>query len=199
MTDPTPFHLHHPAISAQQVRAECARELAQRRRFYDRRINEGRMTAEEAAHERTCAEAWLADVDRIIAFEAASAAAWERFKANPAEPHVLHLPPPSHPVSWRDRRAALARELSLRARVYPRRIEEGAMTRAAADHQRACLAALADRYDDGFDWTASNGERPQWASTAPTEETRAARREWDQHRQAVEARRQPATQGEMAI
>lgn len=199
MTNPTPFHLHFPAITAEHVRAECARELAQRRRFYQRRVNEGRMMAEESEHELACAEAWLADVDRIIAFEAASAAAWERFKANPAEPHVLYLPAPSHAVTWRDRRAAIGRELQLRARVYPRRVEEGAMTRAAADHQRACLEALAERYDDGLDWTASNGERPQWASTAPTEETRAARREWDQHRQAVEARRQPAKQGEMAI
>jgi len=196
----TPFHSRHPAITAQHVLAECRRELGQRRRFYPSQIAGGRMTQAQADHQLACTAAWASDVERIIAFEAAAAEAWDRYKGNPGDPVTVTLPPPAHAMGWKDRRAALGRELAMRARVYPRRVEESAMTKADADHRIACLAALAARYDDGFDWTASNGERTHWGLTFPLpNEIAQARREWEEHRQAVEARREGMRQEEMAL
>lgn len=36
------------------------------------------------------------------------------------------------------------RELTMRQRVYPRRVADGKMTQKAADHEIACMAAIVD-------------------------------------------------------
>lgn len=189
-----PFHLRFPAITAAQVLAECARELEQRRGFYPRRIAEGRMTAEEAEAQIAVAAAWHADVARIIAFEDAAHRSGGDLAGREAAPP---LPAPSHGIAWATRREALRRELALRARVWPTRITEGRMTAAQADHRRDCLLALAARYDDGFDWRASNGERTRFGLVEAASEILAARREWQEHCASVDAERAPPQQKEM--
>lgn len=163
-------------ITAQHVAAECARELAQRRNFYPTRVGEGRMSQDEADHQMAAAAAWLNDAQRIAAHD---------YTPQP-------LAPADHKISWAARREGLRRELGLRARVFPARVAEGRMTQADADQRRDCLMALAARYDDGFDWTASNGERPRFGLVHNVpEQVEQARREWHTHWETVAASRQP--------
>ena len=168
-------------ITAQAVLAECARELAQRRNFYPGRVAEGRMLQDEADHQLAVAAAWHQDAQRIAASD---------YTPQP-------LAAATHGISWHARREGLARELALRARVYPARVAEMRMTQAEADQRRACLMALAARYDDGFDWIASNGHRTRFGLVEAPEEILAARREWQDHRAAVEAARAPLEQKEL--
>ena len=175
------LHPAYPRITPQAVLVETQRELAQRRNFYPGRVAEGRMSQAEADHQLALAAAWHQDAQRIAASDYTSAP----------------LPPATHTVSWQARREGLARELALRARVYPTRVAELRMTQAEADHRRACLMALAARYDDGFDWIASNGHGPRFALVDATPEILAARREWQDHCAAVEAARQPLEQKEL--
>lgn len=163
------IHSLFPDITPQAVLAECARELAQRRSFYPGRVAEARMSQAEADHQFALAAAWHQDAQRIAASD--------------YTPNVL--PPATHGISWQARREGLARELALRARVYPSRVAEMRMTQGEADHRRACLMALAARYDDGFDWIASNGHRTRFGLVEAPEEILAARREWQDHWQAV--------------
>lgn len=173
------LHPLYPEITAQAVLAEAGRELAQRRSFYPTRVAEGRMSQDEADHQLAVALAWLNDVQRIAAHD---------YTPEP-------LAPANHSISWPARREGLRRELGFRARVYPARVAEGRMTQAQADQRRDCLMALAARYDDGFDWIASNGERPHWAMVYMVpEQVEQARREWYAYRETVEASRQPQMQ-----
>lgn len=172
------FHNLHPDITPQAVLAETQRELAQRRNFYPGRVAEARMSQAEADHQLALAAAWHQDAQRIAASD---------YTPSP-------LPPATHGISWQARREGLSRELALRARVYPARVAEMRMTQAEADHRRACLMALAARYDDGFDWIASNGQRTRFGLVEAPEEILAARREWQDHRAAVDAARAPITQ-----
>lgn len=167
------FHLRHPNITAAHVVRECARELEQRRRFYPTRITEGRMLADEAERQLAVAAAWLEDARRIADSD---------YTPDP-------LAPPGHTISWAERRTALARELGLRSKVYPRHIATARMTQADADHRRACLLALAARYDDGFDWRASNGERTHFGTTHAAPAICKAREEWAEHYRNVELTR----------
>jgi hypothetical protein len=170
------LHPRFPVITAAHVLRECARELEQRRNFYPRRIAEGRMMPDEADRQLAIAAAWLEDAGRIEASD---------YRPDP-------LAPATHGSSWGERRTALARELGLRARIFPQRVAEGRLTPADADHRRDCLAALAARMDDGFDWIASNGARPQWAAASTTPAIEQARAEWQEHCQRVDHERQAA-------
>jgi hypothetical protein len=175
------LHPLFPAITAQHVLAECTRELAQRRNFYPGRVAEMRMTQEEADHQLSCAAAWQQDAQRIAASD-----------YTPAP-----LAAATHGLTWAARRDSLRRELLLRARVYPGRVAEMRMTQAEADHRRDCLMALAARYDDGFDWIASNGARTRFGLVDAPEEILAARREWQDHSAAVDTARAPLQQKEL--
>lgn len=175
------IHSLFPAITAQHVLAECAREMTQRRNFYPGRVAEGRMSQAEADHQLALAAAWHQDAQRIAASD-----------YTPAP-----LAPATHGMTWADRREGLRRELALRARVYPSRVAEMRMTQAEADHRRDCLAALAARLDDGFDWIASNGHRPRFALITAPPEILAARREWQAYSAAVDAARAPMQQKEL--
>lgn len=177
-------HMHFPEISLAMIAAELAREDQLRRRFYPGRVETLRMSQADADHELAAIAALRQDVARLEA-------CW--FTPN-------RLAPPSHSCSWIDRRAAIAREIDLRRRVYPRHIEDGKLLEDDARHRIACLEALAAIYDDGLDWQASNGQRPAFHLVAGiTPETERARREWASHSQRVSTLRNPATQGEMAI
>ena len=195
----TPFHHRHPAITNEAVLEECRRELEQRRRFYPARIHQGRMIRAEADREIALCAAWGEDVERIITFESAAALRWQQFRQSEGREGlaITTLCAAIHGLTWNARREALAREIALRARVYPQRVAEARMTRSEADRQIAALEALADRYDDGFDWHASNGIRPQLGLPETTEAIAQATSEWHTHRQAVEARRAPAQQKEL--
>ncbi len=175
------LHPLYPAITAAHVFAECARELAQRRNFYPGRVADMRMSQAEADHQLALAAAWHEDAQRIAASD-----------YTPAP-----LAPASHGMTWAARREGLARELTLRARVYPSRVAELRMTQAEADHRRDCLAAFAARLDDGFDWIASNGARPRFALLEVADDILAARREWQDHSAAVDAARAPMQQKEL--
>lgn len=174
---PMNFHHAHPATAA-QIAAELARELAMRRQVYPGRVREGRMTQDEAGRQIAIAEAWADDLRRCISPPGA-------------------IPDATHRIPWAERRAALTRELAWRERVFARRVAEGAMTRADAAHRTACLAALAARYDDGFDWRASNGLAPD--ILARDAEGRVAWAEWQDHRAQVEARDHPPQQEELTL
>jgi hypothetical protein len=95
--------------------------------------------------------------------------------------------------------AEVARELEQRRNFYPRRIAEARMTQAEARQRSDALAALAARYDDGFDWIASNGEGPRFAIITATPEIEQARREWDEHLASVTAHTNPPQQQELLM
>lgn len=181
-----PAHLRHPAITLEAIEIELRREADMRARVYPTRIATAKMTPKQAECEIAVCAAWLADVGRL--------------RASWFTPHPLA--PATHGISWNDRRRALDREIALRARVYPDRVATAKMTPDQAERQIACLTCLAAIYDDGFDWIAGNGALPS--------QDEQARREWNDHWQAVEARqraqaaaggsanKKPAKQKEMA-
>ena len=175
--NPDRFHHAHPA-TAEQIASELEREISMRRQVYPGRVADGRMTQAEAARQIAIAAAWAEDLRRCT---------------SPPGP----LPTATHGFTWAERRAALTRELAFRARVFGRRVAEGAMTRADAAHRTACLEALAARYDDGLDWRASNGRRPNCLDRDP--DGRIAWKEWQDQRAAVDLRNTPAKQGELSL
>lgn len=174
------MNLHHlfPGITDAMVEAELAREEEQRKRFYPRRVETLQMDKAEAEHQLAVAAAWREDL--------------ARFTGQP-------LQPARHGLSWKVRRIAIAREIDMRRRHYPRFIEELKLTREDAAHRLACLEALAARYDDGLDWTGPGGSHCTHSAFASTADDRAAAEAWATHRAEVEARRNPAEQGEMRL
>lgn len=178
------FHHAHP-VTAAQIAAELAREQAMRRKVYPARVADCRMTQAEADHELAIVAAWIEDLERIGARQVHTAG--------------YGSPPPRHGMAWTDRRRGLERELALRSRVFPRRVAAGDMTAEDAAHRTACLAALAARYDQGWDWLASNGLPPSLSAIPPTPEQAQAQREWAAHVETLAPKSQPAKQEEMAI
>ncbi len=180
----TPAHPLYPDITLAMIAAELEREAQLRRRVYPDRVATARMTPAEAEWQHALCAAWAADVARMIA-------SW--FTPHP-------LAPPTHAVSWADRRRGLARELEFRARIYPDRVATARMTPAESSQRIRCLEALAAIYDDGFDWIAGNGARPAFAQLEPDEATLQARQDWDAHWRQVNELRHPAQrQGEMQL
>lgn len=179
-----PAHRLFPDISLEAIANELDREARMRARVYPGRVETARMTKDEAEREIQLCDAWRRDVQRLTV-------SWYLGNA---------LPPANHPFRWIDRRQGLERELGFRRRIYPDRIDSARMTRDDARKQIDCLQALAEIYDDGLDWVASNGELPRFHLVAGiTPEIEQARREWAEHTGRVDARRNPAKQGEMAI
>jgi hypothetical protein len=130
----TPHH-RYPDVSWQDLRAEIETEIEQRRSTYQRRVEKGMMLRDVADRELAIAEALRDDVDR--------------FRTGAGECR--------HAFTWRDRHAALTRELELRARYYPEWISKGRITQAVADRRRRILECLRAIYEFGQDWTPSNG------------------------------------------
>lgn len=50
------------------------------------------------------------------------------------------------PFTTTEKRAAVEREITLRKRVYPRRVEDGKMSQKLADAQIAVMEAIAEDY-----------------------------------------------------
>lgn len=178
-----PFHHAHAPTGA-QIAAELEREIAMRRQVYPGRVADGRMTQDEMARQIALAQAWAEDLRRC--------------QSPPGNP-VTPLPAPRHGFTWADRREGLTRELAFRARVFGRRVAEGAMTRADAAHRTACLEALAARYDDGLDWRAANGLPPCPVKAVWGGPAAEAWAEWQVHRARIERPDQPANQKELAL
>lgn len=177
-----PAHRLFPHITLDAIANELDREAAMRQRVYPGRVETARMTQAEATREIALCDAWRHDAMRLTV-------GWYTGNA---------LPPPAHDFSWTDRRQGLERELSFRRRIYPDRIATARLSKADADRQVDCLQALAEIYDDGLDWIASNGERPRHHLVQGiTPAIEQARREWATHCQRVDARRNPAKQGEL--
>lgn len=148
-------HMAFPQVSLEALAAELAREAEARAAFYPGRVAKGNMLQAEADRELAIAGAWQEDLRRIRS-------CWfER----PGEPPA----PAMHGLAWRDRRAALLRELDLRRRIYPEWIAGGRMLEAQAAHRIACLACLLAIYEDGWDWRASDGATPATSATAAQE------------------------------
>ncbi|WP_226019741.1 hypothetical protein [Novosphingobium sp. FKTRR1] len=136
-------------IALPEIAAEIAREAAARRATYPAMIARLKMTEQQAAAEYALCAAWSSDLARY--------ADW----MNRAAPRAPIVPVArQHGFIWADRRHGITRELDRRARLYPRWIAAGQLDQAEADQRTARLSALADIYDDGFDWHDSFGTRP---------------------------------------
>jgi hypothetical protein len=173
-------HPAFPAIGLADIADELHRERAARAKLYPKRVAEGRMTEAEAAFGRDLIAALIADLARLE---------WPR--VNCAE---------THGFSWAQRRAGLAAELAWRRRFYPEWIAAGRLDKAEAERRTARLTALLYVYEDGFDWRAANGARPEfakWQNRTPAEN--AALAEWNAHEAMLWEARHPATQEEMLL
>lgn len=178
-------HRLYPQVTWAALSAEIARELKQRIEFYPQRVETLKMSQDAANHQLAVCKAWLEDCARIPDRQILSGV------------HADN--PPAHGVSWSDRVAGLERELTLRERFYPERVSTLQMTKETADHRIACLAALLAVYEEGWDWIASNQAPTSHGAIKTTAAIEQARREWKEHWLRVEARRNPAKQGEMAL
>lgn len=142
MTQPHPHRF--PGITMAAIAAELLREQASRRAVYGRAVDKGSMEPREADWQHALTRAWIEDAARF-----ARALAPVDLGQPMLDPRTL---PPSHAITWQDRRAGLQRELDQRARFYPRWIDKGNLDPAQARHQIACLEALLALYEDGLDF-----------------------------------------------
>lgn len=155
----------HPAVRFADVLDELRRERDARRRTYPGMVQLGRMQQAEADHQLAIVDALIDDVTRY--------ARW----AGTGQP----LPAATHKFNWHQRRAAIARELDYRARIYPRWIETGRIDAADAARNTERLTALAEIFDDGFDWHARNGLRIFHGYDPQTEAEHEAQQQWFTH------------------
>lgn len=183
MTEPHPSRF--PGITWAAIRAELAREAAQRRSVYPGWCAKGNLTQAEADWQIAAIDAIAADALR---FERAFAA-----RTNPLEFA------PGHTLSWADRRKVLLRELDYRSHLYPGWIRKGNLAAADADRQCACLQAMLALYEDGMDWIPANGTPPAYGEAHPTADQSASRHEWQAVAAGITARLHPPAQEQMAL
>jgi hypothetical protein len=62
-------------------------------------------------------------------------------------------------ISLEQKLKCVERELALRRSVFPKRVREGRMKQAHADHEIACMEAIIDDYRQGRIADANNGSR----------------------------------------
>lgn len=162
-----------PQVSATDVLAEIEREAASRLRAYPALIDKLRLTAEAAALDQRLCEAWAADMRRWRDWSATVP-----LRAMPAQAHMLGF-------TWADRRAGIARELDRRARLYPKWISAAQLNVDEARRRTDRLSALADLYDEGWDWHDTFGQRPPFGrgmSREPSSPAEAeCRQQWHAH------------------
>lgn len=172
----------YPEVRIADALEELRRERAARVRTYPGQIQLGRMTQPEADHQLALIDAIAEDVTR-----------YGRFIA------TRRMEKATHEFSWRMRRAAIARELDQRARLYPEWIAKGKLEQAEADKATRRLCAIADLFDDGWDWHARNGLRVLAHQTPATAAEAEAQDEWHTHfRTVMQARGyMPADQKEL--
>lgn len=174
----------YPEVRVPDALDELRRERAARRRTYPQQVQLGKMTQPEADHQIALVEALIDDVTR-----------WARFLTS------RQIAPQSHQLTWHQRRAAIARELEYRARVYPQWIALGKLEPAEAEKATRRLSAIADLFDDGFDWHARNGLRILFNATPATSAETEAQTEWHTHYRTVMQARgfMPLDQKELAL
>lgn len=168
-------HNLFPHITMRHIAQELERERRARQNVYPARVERGNMLQAEADRQLQLLDAMIADAKRLDV--------------------PGRTPPATHGVPWAARRDALVRELALRDRHYPQWIKTAKIRAEDAAHRRDCLQSLLEIYDDGFDWSASNGA--SWAGfgcsfTDPatrTRQERDAQIEAMQHLLAVYIRR----------
>lgn len=140
----TPLPHRFPGIGFAQLAAELEREGQHRRAFYRQQVQRGRMSESEARFQLAIVAAWLEDAARLRAAFAPVAG------GKPA--HNPNQQQAQHGLTWRQRTAALLRELELRSSVYPREVAEGTLDAPTAAMRVQCLQLLLSFYDDGLDW-----------------------------------------------
>lgn len=166
MTDLSP---RFPGVTAAAVERECGRELEARRSLYPKLVDGGRMTPAERDRKLGVAAAWLEDARRLGQPFA------DRATASSSDAIGQQERAPA--VSWRDRRSALVEELAQRARLYPQWIDGGRLLATDARQRTLCMECLLARYEDGWDYAAPGGARPQfwkWPDTRAPAERQAA-------------------------
>lgn len=180
-------------IPPQEIAAELAREGAARRAAYPGMIERLRMTADQADYEMALCAVWQADLARY--------APWltDTLLRIPIAP-VLR----SGGFSWHDRRNGITRELDRRARLYPQWIAGGSLDAAEAAKRTARLSAMADLYDEGFDWHDSFGNRPPFgarmtAGDHSPAETEATAQWWHHVHQTLATRHGAPLQEQLAL
>lgn len=183
MTEPHPHRF--PGITFAAIRSELRREAGQRRAVYPDWCSKGNLTQAEADWQIAVIEAMGTDAAR---FEHAATT-----RTNPLQFAA------GHAFTWEDRRKALLRELDYRARLYPEWIRKGRLTTADAARQCACLQAMLTLYEDGLDWTATNGTPPAYGDAEPTDDQRATRHEWATVAAGILARLHPPQQQDLAV
>ncbi len=158
----------YPEVRIADALEELRRERAARARTYPNQIQLGRMTQPEADHQLALIDAIADDVTR-----------YGRFIATRRQEKA------GHNFTWHQRRAAIARELDQRARLYPDWIVKGKLDQAEADRAVARLSAVADLFDDGWDWHARNGLRILLGATPTNAAEAQAQDEWRTHYRTV--------------
>lgn len=162
----------YPEVRVADALEELRRERAARLRTYPSQIDRGRMTQADADHQIALLDAVAESVTR-----------WGHFLVR------RERQPSESPYSWHQRRSAIARELEQRARLYPEWIALGKLAQSDADKATRRLAAIADLYDDGWDWHARNGLRILFDVTpANAAEAQAQAEWWDHYRTTCQAR-----------
>ena len=179
-----PAHFHH-APSFAQVRAELAREIDQRRRFYPDRVAKGRLSQAQADHQIAVFAAIAQDLEAVIAIRVPQLLAKPvtgGMEGHSAAGPNISTGTPLTTLSWSEKRNALNRELDYRRRFYPDWIAKGRLAQGAAQHQLACLASCLALYDDGLTW------QPNPAHAEPVE----ARQQWRDLAATLTAQAEPA-------
>ncbi|WP_327195935.1 hypothetical protein [Novosphingobium capsulatum] len=189
---PAPPSTRFPAITAAHVLAEIEREAASRLTVYPKMVQTMRLTAEAAALEQRLCEAWAADLRR-----------WRDWTA---QPPIGPMPAQRHTLgfTWADRREGITRELERRARLYPKWIAAAQLDPAEARQRTDRLTALADIYDEGFDWHDAFGRRPPFGKGMSIEPTDQADTEcraawWEHVHQVTTARHGAQPQEQLAL
>lgn len=184
-----PAHRAYPAVSFAQLQRELADEARRRRETYPGMIAKGRMTPEEADYQHQVLAAIAADLEGVIAFPSS------RPETGGMEtPQGSNISPvdPLPTLSWAEKRNALTRELTYRARLYPVWIAKGTLTEAEAAHRTACLEAMLALYNEGLAWRSSTGHRTHFGTDPASPEIRQAREEWAETQAALAGQAQTA-------
>lgn len=180
-------------IPPHDIAQELTREMAARRATYPRMVERMRMTAEQMATEFALCSAWQADCARYGTWLASAT------PRAPIAPVAL-----SGGFSWAQRRSGLQRELDQRARLYPGWIAKGQLDPAAAAQRMARLAAMADLYDEGWDWHDTFGNRPPFGARMTAQdhtpaEAEAIRQWWHHAHRAIATRYGAPVQEQLAL
>lgn len=175
-------------IPLPEIASELAREMAFRRATYPRLVTKMQLTTEQEQAGYALCAAWQADCARYAAHLS------QQPITTPIAPVALQ-----NGFTWHDRRNGITRELEQRARLYPKWIDALRLDATEAARRIARLSAMADLYDEGFDWHDSFGTRPPFGRMDEIhlpDPIREARHQWFAHVHHVLATRHGTPQQE---